>query len=57
LRTAQAVAPARVVTVLYDELGDLPHFNPDDDVVPVNPAVARLRAAIHTADAASICTI
>jgi NAD(P)H-dependent FMN reductase len=56
LRTAQAVARARVVTVLYDELGDLPHFNPDDDVVPVDPVVARLRAAIHTADAVLFST-
>jgi NAD(P)H-dependent FMN reductase len=42
--------------VLYDELGDLPHFNPDDDVVPVDPAVARLRGAIHTADAVLFST-
>jgi NAD(P)H-dependent FMN reductase len=59
LRTAQAVAPIRMVTVLYDELGDLPHFNPDDDVESVDridPAVARLRAAIHAADGVLFCT-
>ncbi|MEO8693721.1 MAG: NAD(P)H-dependent oxidoreductase [Acidimicrobiales bacterium] len=59
LRTAHAVAPARIVTVLYDELGELPHFNPDDDVEAVDeidPAVARLRAAIHAADGVLFCT-
>ena len=56
MRTAHAVAPAWLVTVLYDELGALPHFNPDDDVDPVDAAVARLRAAIHTADAVLFST-
>jgi NAD(P)H-dependent FMN reductase len=56
MRTAHAVAPPRVVAVLYDELGALPHFNPDDDVDPVDTAVARLRAAIHTADAVLFST-
>jgi len=50
-RTAQVVAPPGLVTVLYDELADLPAFNPDDDVIPLHPVVARLRAAIHAADA------
>ena len=27
------------------KLGALPHFNPDDDIAPLDPAVARLRAA------------
>jgi NAD(P)H-dependent FMN reductase len=51
LRTAQQVAPANVTTVLFDGLGDLPHFNPDDDDVPLHPAVSALRAAIRTAGA------
>jgi NAD(P)H-dependent FMN reductase len=51
LVTAQAVAPPRVVTVLYRGLATLPHFNPDDDVIPLHPAVADLRAQIRSADA------
>jgi chromate reductase len=40
----------------YAGLGDLPHFNPDDDRDPLHPAVAELRAAINAADAILICT-
>jgi chromate reductase len=40
----------------YAGLGDLPHFNPDDDRDPLHPAVAELRAAIKAADAVLICT-
>ncbi|MEU1492637.1 NAD(P)H-dependent oxidoreductase [Streptomyces sp. NPDC005776] len=56
LRTAQAVAPSWVGTVLYDGLADLPHFNPDDDTDPLPPPVARLRAAISEAAGVLICT-
>ena len=34
----------------------LPHFNPDDDVEPLDPAVAELRAAIDAADAVLFST-
>jgi len=51
LRTVSAVAPEHVVTQLYDGLGGLPHFNPDDDVEPLHPAVRALRNHIHNADA------
>ena len=51
LRTAQLVAPAGVVTMLDDTVGRLPHFNPDDDVVPLPAVVAELRERIHDADA------
>jgi NAD(P)H-dependent FMN reductase len=51
LRTAQAVAPDHIVTILYDGLAALPHFNPDDDIVPLHPAVTELRIQIRTADA------
>ena len=44
------------MTVLYGELGALPHFNPDDDIAPLDPAVARLRAAIRDADAVLFST-
>jgi len=51
LRTAQVVAPPGMVTVLYDGLADLPHFNPDDDLGALPDGVAALRDRIHEADA------
>jgi NAD(P)H-dependent FMN reductase len=58
LRTAAQVAGDGVTTTLYRGMGDLPHFNPDDDREgrPVHPAVAELRAAIAAADALLLCT-
>jgi chromate reductase, NAD(P)H dehydrogenase (quinone) len=58
LRTAAALAGDGLVTVLYEGMGSLPHFNPDDDAegaVP-HPAVAELRQAIGRSDALLICT-
>jgi NAD(P)H-dependent FMN reductase len=55
LRTARAVAPEHVRTVLYDGLAALPHFNPDDDTDPLPAPVAALRAAIAEAAAVLIC--
>lgn len=51
LRTALADAPSGVDCILYEELGELPHFNPDEDHDSPPPAVTRLRAAVHQADA------
>jgi len=51
LRTAREVAGPEVETVLYERLGHLPPFNPDDDTGTLHPEVAGLRAAIHAADA------
>jgi NAD(P)H-dependent FMN reductase len=56
LRTAQALAPPTVDAVLYDGLSTLPHFNPDDDVAPLPPAAAELRAQIGAADAVLFST-
>jgi NAD(P)H-dependent FMN reductase len=58
LRTACEVAPDGIETRLYDGLAGLPHFNPDDDAegLPVDAAVAALRAAIHAADALLLST-
>jgi NAD(P)H-dependent FMN reductase len=58
LRTAQAIAPDGIETVLYEGMAGLPHFNPDDDAegAPVHSAVAELRAAIAGADALLFCT-
>lgn len=56
LMTAQAVAPPEFELVLYQGMGELPHFNPDDDVEPLHPAVADLRAQIGAAAALLFCT-
>ena len=56
LRTIQAVAPDGVTTTLYDELSELPAFNPDDDCDPLHPVVARLRVQIAESHAVVFCT-
>jgi NAD(P)H-dependent FMN reductase len=53
LRTAQAMDPD---TELYERMGALPHFNPDDDHDDLPAAVAELRAATGRADALLVCT-
>lgn len=56
LRTVRAVAPAYVEIDEYDRLGELPHFNPDDDSEPLHPAVADLRERLTEAGAVLFCT-
>ncbi len=58
LRTASAVAPDWVGTVLYGAMATLPHFNPDDDREgePVHAVVGDLRAQLRAADALLLCT-
>ena len=56
LRTLAAIAPEGVETEIYEGLGTLPHFNPDDDYEPLDPAVLALRAAIASADAVLFST-
>jgi NAD(P)H-dependent FMN reductase len=58
LRTARVVAPSGVEAALYEGLGTLPWFNPDDDPEggPVHPAVADLRAQITGSGALLFCT-
>jgi len=58
LRTAAELAPEGIRTVFYEGMGELPHFNPDDDAegVAPHPAVAALRRGIAEADALLICT-
>ena len=56
LRTAATEAPPDLECALYDALGDLPHFNPDDAAGLVPPAVAELRAEVHRVDALVFCT-
>ncbi|MGQ0842486.1 NADPH-dependent FMN reductase [Actinokineospora sp.] len=56
LATAATLAPEHVTTSRYTGLGELPHFNPDDDRDPLPPAVAELRARLGEADAVLFCT-
>ncbi|HEY6423105.1 MAG TPA: NAD(P)H-dependent oxidoreductase [Pseudonocardiaceae bacterium] len=56
LRTVQEVAPPGMMAVQYSGLADLPAFNPDDDVEPLDVTVAEMRAQIAAADAILFCT-
>jgi chromate reductase len=59
LRTAAALAPDGVEATIYDGMGHLPHFNPDDDPadgVGLDPEVAALRAALAEVDALLLST-
>lgn len=51
LRTVQVVATQGIVTVFYEGLDRLPHFNPDHDADPLHPAVADLRSTVQASDA------
>jgi chromate reductase, NAD(P)H dehydrogenase (quinone) len=51
LEAAQQLAPPTLELALYDGLGALPLFNPDDDVEPLPPSVLALRDAVGRADA------
>src|SRR5687768_3855814 len=52
LRAAARIAPEDVSIVLYDGLGRLPHFNPDDDREGAEPPaeVGELRRLLIKAD-------
>jgi chromate reductase len=58
LRTAEALTPEGVKTVVYSGMAELPHFNPDDDTEgqPLHPAVAAMRDSVARADSLLICT-
>ena len=56
LKTAAEVAPGDVETALFDGLGQLPHFNPDDDFDPLPDPVRALRDALAASDAVLFCT-
>jgi hypothetical protein len=47
LRTARALTTPPTAATIYERLGDLPHFNPDDDRPPLPEAVAHLRAQLN----------
>lgn len=50
LEAAYRLAPSTLELLLYQGLGDLPLFNPDDEVEPLPSAVAELREAVVSAD-------
>ena len=50
LKAALLLKPADMEIEFYDGLATLPHFNPDDDVAPLPPAVAAWRAKVAQAD-------
>jgi chromate reductase len=56
LRAAAELLPPGVELEVYDGLRDLPPYDADLDVEPVDPAVARLRDEIDAADGILIAT-
>ncbi len=56
LRAAAMSLPSGAELEVYDGLRDLPPYDADLDVEPVDPAVARLREAIAEADGVLIST-
>ena len=56
VHTAQALVPAGVIATVYTGLGDLPHFNPDDDREPLPESVVDLRAQLAMASAVVFST-
>jgi chromate reductase, NAD(P)H dehydrogenase (quinone) len=56
LRTAQTLAPYGLTLEIYTRMGELPHFNPDDDREPLSVAVADLRASLTACDAVLFST-
>jgi NAD(P)H-dependent FMN reductase len=58
LRTAAALAPEGVDAIVFEGLGELPLFNPDDDAegAAVPEAVRAMRDAVGRADAVLVCT-
>jgi len=56
LRAAAELLPPGVELEVYDGLRELPPYDPDLDVDPADPAVARLRDDIDAADGVLIAT-
>jgi chromate reductase len=56
IATAAEIAPVGARAVIYKRLGELPHFNPDDDREPLPEAVADLRKQFEDADAVLFST-
>ncbi len=56
IETAAEAAPPGACAVIYNRLGDLPHFNPDMDKDPLPEPVADLREQLTRADAVLFST-
>lgn len=56
LKTAATLMPPGVDVVLFEGLGDLPHFNPDLEASGVPESVARWRRALSESDAVLIAS-
>ncbi|MDJ0394568.1 NADPH-dependent FMN reductase [Rhodococcus sp. G-MC3] len=56
ITTAASLVPAGWTAEVNRDMGELPHFNPDDDTDAVPASVARLRSAIASSDAVMMCT-
>jgi NAD(P)H-dependent FMN reductase len=56
LDTAERLRLPGIGAVRYRGLASLPHFDPDDDHEPLNPAVSDLRRQVHRADALLLST-
>lgn len=56
LRAAAELLPPGVDLEVFDDLRDVPPYDADRDLEPGDPAVARLRQAIASADAVLIAT-
>lgn len=56
LSTAATLVPPGASVQLYRGMGELPHFNPDDDREPLPLAAAQLRAQLRESDAVLIST-
>ena len=56
IATAAKIAPAGALAVIYRRMGELPHFNPDDDHDPLPEPVADLRKQLEDVDAALFST-
>jgi NAD(P)H-dependent FMN reductase len=56
LEAVRALAPTGVEVALFEGVGTLPHFNPDNDVDPFPPAVVAWRTEVGRADALIICS-
>ncbi|MFN2451068.1 MAG: NADPH-dependent FMN reductase, partial [Candidatus Dormibacteria bacterium] len=56
LRTAASLALDGITAEFFEGMRALPHFDPDDDVEPLHPAVSDLRARLDASDAVLFCT-
>ena len=56
VRAIAALAPEGMDFIIYDGLGDLPHFSPDRDGDPPPAPVAAFRGLLRDADGVLICT-